>query len=695
MKCDRATHGPAVLGVYLGHDPGACLLRNGHVVAMIEEERLNRFKHGRPDVLAGLWSDFRGMFGYFPWASVTYCLKAAGLELAELDLVAVGDDLWAAAAADKIQSVIPLVDSKRVRYYREPHGAAHHLHHAMAAFFASGFADAAVLVVDADGNSNAEGYESESGYIFHDREGRYDLCFKNRYASTSVPRAGLGWMYEQITYVLGFGNARLFLADAGKTMGLSAYGRYSSDFEQPWVGVEGTTLDFGGFCEWMRPRGYNNAILHRTRGLAHVGGSDKPTQYACDLAYKVQTELEQGLLALVRELWKRTGCKNLCLSGGVALNSVANGRILNEGPFENVYIVPAANDGGQSLGLAYRGQIELAKAGSGKCEITRLASAFTGVAYTQSAVTEVLKDSGCQWCRFSSQEEYLTHAASSIAKGEIIGWFSGGSEVGPRALGHRSILASAVSPEIKDILNARVKFREGFRPFAPAVLAEYASEVFEITEESPYMLLVVPVREKWRQRVPGITHVDGTARLQTVAKEHDPVFYDLIRRYHDMSGIPLVINTSFNLRGMPIVESPLDAMECFLLTELDALYIEGNRVEKPIDDVLAVEWLPQCRFETTASGAHQARVTVRMQGKTFSSVVSDTSAALIQELGDNMRMSDVSERLGVSELVTHEAATYVRGAARAGICALRYNNLRVGLANEGLHWWQVNDESVD
>jgi len=257
---------------------------NGEVAVCIEEERLNRFKHGRPNKVAGLWPEFAGKFGYFPWASVCYCLEAKQLTIDELDLIVIGDALWASGAVETIGSLIPIRDKRKVRFVSEPKGAVHHYHHALSAFLASPFFDAAVLVIDGDGNSNEEGYEAETGFLFENRDGKHQLIFKNRYKDMKVPRSGIGWTYEQVTLLLGFASSEIFLADPGKTMGLAPYGSPRPEFNIPWISCEGFRLDFTGFHRWLKESGFDARILSYADGLAtRAGGAP---QYARDVAYK-------------------------------------------------------------------------------------------------------------------------------------------------------------------------------------------------------------------------------------------------------------------------------------------------------------------------------------------------------------------------------------------------------------------------
>jgi carbamoyltransferase len=581
---------PLVLGVYLGHDPSCCLMQDGRVEFAIEEERLNRYKHGRPKSLRGMWPRFAGRYGYFPWSSVSYCLRAAALEMSELDLIVIGDEEGTSEEKLGIVDFLPVLDKSKVLYVDEPASAAHHFHHALYSFFLSRFDRAAVLVIDGNGDVNDDGYEAETGFLM-DRSGAWQQVFKNRYRDPLPPRSGIGWMYEQISYLLGFGDAGTGLADPGKTMGLSAYGGPSERFSEDWIALDGFKLDFSGFKNWIRQEGASDFLLSpRTtvdRDHWRIPG-------VSDLAYKVQKECEKAIIHLAKTLRKETDCRHLCVGGGVALNSVANGLLLRESIFEKIEILPAVHDGGQSIGLAIHGHLLLTKPrfASGitgvqplppdpnRADVKTLHTPYLGRRYDDREIASVLDSFDLQY-DLLADEELLENAAASLSKGKILGWFQGRSEIGPRALGNRSILACPTFENAKAILNSKVKFRESFRPFASAVLVEHYKEIFAISTESPYMLLVANTNAKWTSRLPGACHIDGTARLQTVCRSQNARFHGLIERLHRRTGAPVVLNTSFNLAGMPLVESPGDAVDCFLQTQMDELYLENFRVQPP------------------------------------------------------------------------------------------------------------------
>ena len=694
-----------VLGVYLGHDLGACLLMNGEVAACIEEERLNRFKHGRSNDVAGLWPRFAGKFGYFPWASVCYCLDAAGLMLDDLDLIVVGDALWAAAAEDSVHSAIPVKDKSKVVFVKEPRGAVHHYHHALSAFMASPFQEACVLVVDADGNSNEDGYEAETGFHFTDRRGQHSLVFKNRYTDPCIPRSGIGWMYEQVTLLLGFAQPSIFLAEPGKTMGLSAYGAPRPEFEQSWIRYDGFKLDFSAFRQWLKDTGYAQRLLSYRDGLATSKG--EPSQYAKDLAFKVQAELNGAMLHLAKELHRTTNSRNLCMSGGVALNSVANGFIAAQECFQNLFIIPAPHDGGQAIGLAYHGHLMLHSDFSymsspakrknqfnGFCEIKPLRHAYTGRAYSRNEYYELLVASQFPFTEFADDHSLAESAAEELERGRVIAWFQGSSEIGPRALGHRSILANPQTTRMRDYLNSQIKYREGFRPYAPSVLAEHAREVFETNQECPYMLMVHRVRPCWKGRVPAIVHADQTARIQTVDASVEPLYHKLISAFYCRTGVPLVLNTSFNVNGMPLVESPYDALHCLLLTPIDTLYMGRFRIEYPsLADLYASKapsWDLSAMTDIGRSGVTLV-CTRKDDRKGVDFRLTPEKLLFFQALDGKTSLQATYDRVFREGACTtlQDLLPDMRAMARHGALIFRCGDTHFGLPDPGIHWWQV------
>jgi len=528
---------------FANHDSGAAVLRDDGQrldYVSISDERLSRVKYSY----------------FFPVRAIDYCLGHFGItSLRDFDLV-VSDyafsrrllntnPLYRKLEADYIKTKLD-IDYSRLLYVD------HHAAHAASAFYPSGFDEAAILVVDglgSEGNTN-------SLFVGSLRDGL--TCVEKGYGT------GIGLIYTLFTTeVLSFGTG-----EEGKTMGLAAMGRQYRqngsivDFRSRYAGV---VTDYSALA-WRSPSDGLRQPLPRCPDPRAV-----TSEYYARIASEVQDECERVMLNLAHYAYRKTGRRKLCIAGGVGLNCVANERIVNEGPFDEVFIQPAASDTGIPLGLALYAYHDVRK---GQRRM-RFRTAFTGRCYPVSR-TEALLD------RFAVPHRHATLAevAGAIAARQIVGWHVEGSELGPRALGHRSILADPRHPDMKDMLNAKVKHRELFRPFAPAVLEEKADEYFIMKTPSPFMLLAPMVRPEQRERIPAIVHVDGSARVQTVNAADNPAFHGLIVELEKLTGIPVILNTSFNDNGEPIVETPLDALICFLRTRIDLLYIDGVLVEK-------------------------------------------------------------------------------------------------------------------
>lgn len=540
----------AILGINAGHDASACLLIDGQILVAIAEERLSRTKHQ-----AGL-----------PIRALEYCLHTAGIKSIDaVDCVVLNQP--PALSADQ--------DLRRQGY--NGHlitNPSHHLLHAYYAWVASGFSETAIMIVDGSGYSYGEYLrrsspmlgspppysemeEAESLYVV--RENRIELVGK-RWAlwegSEKYCRfASLGHMYSMASqYIFGH------WSHAGKTMGLAPYGDPTA-FPEPLVELNGSEMTI--HTDWPF------ALPPRSPAPAHLDS------VCCDLAAKVQAELERAMLHLAMRLQRQTGQKRLCVSGGVGLNSVTNGRILRELPYSELFVTPAANDVGVCIGAALYGHHQLTH----ETPRWHYRNDYHGRRYLDADVIDAAAKRVGR-LHIEQMENSAARAARDIADGLIIGWFEGGSEFGPRALGHRSILCDPRKSAMRDRLNADVKFREPFRPYAASVLAERVHEYFDMAGEDPFMLIVAPVRPEHRDSMGGVCHVDGTCRIQTVGVDHQGLFRTLIECFMNLTGLPLVLNTSFNIRGEPIVESPSDAMECFLASNIDVLYVEGRRITK-------------------------------------------------------------------------------------------------------------------
>ncbi len=581
----EAKSGGYVLGVNFSHDRSACLLHDGEIVTAVAEERLDRIKRSE----GCLYVQGRKGGRTMPNFAIGYCLDAAGIGIDDLDLLVI-DHALTPVDLPFLQRMIPMKDKQRIRALPHP---SHHLAHATTVFHTSGFDEAAVLVADAFGSATRAGVECETG--FRARGPAIEPVFRNFQTNQRAQFLCLTGMYRLVTQILGFvapdqGEQRLMaLDDAGKTMGLAAHGKARDDWPSfvtfPNRGkTDGSPLmmDFSGVLDWLEAQKLISFNRDQRSGrmildIAIREHGDPLTDLHRDLATRVQEEFTAAMIGIVRELHRITGLPRLCISGGAALNSVANARIVEETPFEEVFIFPAGTDDGNALGCAYFGQYQLLDR---PWQPRPLASPFLGIEYDEDQYRQAAAGMGLLPKKAGSEEELVEWAAGALEAGKVVGWFQGGSEIGPRALGHRSLLADPRRRESVEALNAKIKFREPFRPYAPSVIEERQGEFFQLDRPSPYMLLVAPVRPEQRSVIPAVTHVDGTARVQTVSRKVDPLYHRLIERFGELSGVPLVLNTSMNRAGEPMVESPLDAVRMFRGTELDALAMGRLFLEK-------------------------------------------------------------------------------------------------------------------
>ncbi len=552
------------------HDVSACLLRDGRVVAAISKERLNRIKHA-----AGFYGD-----------PVRYCLIAAGIDLDRVDLIVrncyllpveeMEDMLRGRVDAhlldplDRAEAVSsPMFGAGPPRYVT----CSHHLAHAYSAFAVSPFDSGAVMVVDGVGSYRQdvlepvpEAYdtqplarEAESYYAFEGGELRtiekvWLPPTKGFVNDDFFTQKGLGALYSRVsTYVFGHWNR------CGEVMGLASYGTPG-----PRRLME---LEDGHLVVHPWPTSAEHPFTGETDAEWNESGHRRHWE---DLCAQVQRDTEEILLERARRLHACTGSPNLVIAGGVGLNCVANGRILRESPFENVFIQPAAGDDGVAIGCAMYGHLAL----MGGSRTYVMNHAYLGRSYSDDQVNAATAQAIVRVTSARRKaDDVVREAADLLADGGVIGWFQGGSEFGPRALGHRSILADPRQRKMTDHVNERVKHRQPFRPFAPLVLAERAHELFEGDVVSPFMLLAFDVKPDARDLIPAVVHVDGTARVQTVRKEEEPQLHALISAFAERTGVPVLLNTSFNDRGDPLVETPTDAVETYLKTGLDALVI--------------------------------------------------------------------------------------------------------------------------
>ncbi|RIK73326.1 MAG: hypothetical protein DCC68_25095 [Planctomycetota bacterium] len=589
----------AILGISaFYHDSAAALVVDGEIVAAAQEERFSRRKH-----------DDR-----FPARAIEYCLAEAGISAAELDHVAFYDKpltkferlletyfAFAPRGYRSFRHFMPLwlkerlflpqtIDAGLGGQYRGRYVfCEHHESHAASAFFPSPFDEAAILTLDGVGEwSTACFGVGQGNRIRLDEEIRF-------------PHS-LGLLYSAFTYYTGF------RVNSGeyKLMGLAPYGepKYRQQILDHLIDVKDDgsfrmDMSYFNYCQGLT---MTSERFHRLFGGPPRRPEGPLTEREMDLAASVQAVTEEIVLRMTRHVHRRTGMKNLALAGGVALNCVANGRVLREGPFENLWIQPAAGDAGGSLGAALFVWRQLLDKPRTPGSTDSQHGSFLGPKFSDAAIRAILEAEHVAYTPCDSDEQLCDEVASLIALGKVVGWFQGRMEFGPRALGGRSILADARSSTMQSALNLKIKFRESFRPFAPICLRERVHEWFATRahEDSPYMLLVAPVREEQRlplsgdaaaargldklrvarSTIPAVTHVDYSARVQTVDAERHPLLHMLLSKFYERTGCPLAINTSFNVRGEPIVCTPADALRCFRATDMDVLALGRNIVHR-------------------------------------------------------------------------------------------------------------------
>jgi carbamoyltransferase len=598
---------PAILGISaFYHDSAAALVVDGRVVAAAQEERFTRKKHDPA----------------FPSRAVDFCLKEAGITAADLDWVGFYDkpllkferllETYLAYAPSGFRSfaqALPLWVREKLflpatmrkalggAYKRRFVFAEHHETHAASAFYPSPFEEAAILTVDGVGEWTTASFGVGRGASI-------DLTHQLRFPHS------LGLLYSALTYYCGF------RVNSGeyKLMGLAPYGepRFASLILDHLIDLkdDGSFRMDQSYFNYAQGLTMTSDKLHRLLG----GPPRKPetplTQREMDLAASIQSVTETILLRMVRHVHAVTGQSNLCMAGGVALNCVANGRILREGPFERLWVQPAAGDAGGALGIALLIHHQLLQNPRSPISPDGQNGSLLGSSYSDAQIERFLESVDAPYERYDDDEALCDAVADELANGSVVGWFQGRMEFGPRSLGARSLLGDARDPEMQSTMNLKIKFRESFRPFAPSVLAERAVDYFDMPRdgESPYMLVVAPVKAEQRidtrgeadrlfgidklkvprSTIPAVTHVDGSARVQTVDDERNPLYTRLLRAFERKTGCPVLINTSFNVRGEPIVESPLDAYRGFLATGVDVLalghFVVRKSEQKPMPE---------------------------------------------------------------------------------------------------------------
>lgn len=552
------------LGLNLGHDRSAALVREGEVIVAIHQERLDRLKHSVGFLHQAVGDPAQIQL---PHESIRYCLEACGIGLSDVATISAnmpGID----HGADILRRSLPPEFAGKVRAT-----PSHHLMHAYSAYWPSGFDDAVVFVVDASGSSRER--QTESYTLYKASGAKIEMLHEEGVPSHLAALSTLGFLYEYVSRKAGFSTrvgTSVNVPEAGKLMGLAPYGGKQEHW-QPWIRARKDSygLDISAYDVFLEV-----AALEKRYDDGEGKAYLRP--YLVDLAWKIQHELEQALLHVAGLALERTGMRRLCLAGGVALNSVANYKMLRELGLEDIFVFPAAGDAGIAAGCALWAYAEH-EGGRARPAMKR---ATLGRSYGEASIQSALdKFADRIVVERLDQASVVEQTARALAKGHVIARFEGGSEFGPRALGHRSILADPGFERMKDILNARVKFREAFRPFAPVIPEEDIEQVFEQKVPSPFMLVVSQIRPEFHKRIPAVTHHDGSGRVQTVTAADNPFMHELCRALAaTRQGPPVVLNTSFNVAGQPIVETPEEAIETFLSTDIDYLFLENLRISK-------------------------------------------------------------------------------------------------------------------
>jgi carbamoyltransferase len=580
----------AILGISsFYHDSAACIVKDGEIIAAAQEERFTRIKHDHS----------------FPTNAIQFCLDKAGLKIEDIKEVAFYDKPWlkferlletylafAPAGLTSFLKAMPLwlkeklwmgeLIKKELNYDGSLIYPEHHQSHAASAFFPSPFESSAILTIDGVGEWTTTSWGVGKGNKISLEE---EIRFPH----------SIGLLYSAITYYTGF------KVNSGeyKVMGLAPYGKpkyvdlildHLIDLKED--GSYRLDMQYFNYCQGLT---MTSKKFDELFGGPPRTSETEITQREMDLARSVQDVTEIAVLRMARHIRKTTGEKNLCLAGGVALNCVANGKIISEKIFDNVWIQPASGDAGGSLGAALFAHYQV---GGGERVISKARDSqkgsYLGPSFSDAEIKSYLEDANIPYHELGSKE-VIDETAKALASSKVVGWFSGAMEFGPRALGGRSILGDARDTAMQSVMNLKIKFRESFRPFAPSCLFNKVSEFFDFTGDSPYMLVVAPVRSDKRKNiteeqedlfgieklnvvrsdVPAITHVDYSARIQTVYPETNPRYYNLLETFNDLTGCPLLINTSFNVRGEPIVNTPEDAYRCFMRTGMDVLVLEN------------------------------------------------------------------------------------------------------------------------
>lgn len=560
------------------HDSSAALVKDGKLVGAVQEERFTRKKHDTS----------------FPINSINYLLKSQEITIGDIDYIGFYEKplikfervlyqhlnkfplsikVFLNSMPSWVNEKLRVVKKikKELKYKKSVLFVEHHLSHAAGAFLVSPFKKAAILTIDGVGEWTTTSYGVGNGNRIH-------LIKEIKFPHS------IGLLYSSITAYLGFSvnNSEY------KVMGLAPYGDMNKDSNQYYQKLKkiidlkedgSYRLDMDYFVYHFRDR------MPSKKLCALLGGPIRKseleiTQRHKDIAAALQLITEEVITKIINYVYEKTKLKNLVIAGGVGLNSVYNGKILKNTPFKNFWSQPDPGDGGTSVGVAFY----IYNSILGKKRGYILKNASLGPEYTKSSIKDFLDKNNIKYYEFKNEEELIKKTAKLIFDNNVIGWFQGRMEWGPRALGNRSILSNATNPKMQEILNLKVKHREKFRPFAPVICYEDVKKYFDTDNPIPlptdFMLLVYPIKEKWKKKIPSVTHVDGSGRLQTIRKEQNKKYYSLIKEFEKLSGIPILINTSFNIRGEPIVCSPSDAYKCMMGTEIDYLILEDFLIKR-------------------------------------------------------------------------------------------------------------------
>lgn len=570
------------------HDSAACLLKDGNIVAAAEEERFSRKKHDSS----------------FPAMAIAFCLKEANISMAEISMIVfyekpflkfdrilnsikdtapLGFNFFRKSIKSWIHTKlwIPTIIKNELSYEGEIIFCEHHEAHAAGTFFTSPFEESAIITIDGVG-------EKACTTIGIGVKNKVTILKEQHYPHS------FGLFYSAFTQYCGF------KVNSGeyKLMGLAPYGKpiYKDLILEKIISISSQgevnlNLDYFSFekGESTINDRFCQLFKHPIRNE-----KDEMDQFYCDIAASVQEITDEFLLTISTYAKQITGKNNLCLSGGVALNCKANGRLLKEQIFDNVWIQPAAGDGGGALGAAFVGWYHYLKNDRIFIENSPKKQVYLGSSYSETEIKKVLNDFKIKYTVLND-DDLCKKSAQCLSEKKIVGWFQGKMEFGPRALGNRSILASPLFADMKQYVNKKIKLREGFRPFAPVVLEELASDWFSISESSKYMLFTFDSNKK--AEIPSCIHEDSTARVQTISKEDNPLFYKLISEFNLLSNAPVLINTSFNVRGEPIVESPLNALKCFFQTDMDVLVMGNLLIEKEANLNVDIELTQKTNYE--------------------------------------------------------------------------------------------------